>query len=80
LWAVSDDSTADLMTGFYRYRVREHLSLSEALRRAQLDLVRTEPTAVPTRGEPPNTRISGSSRGVAQPYYWAPFILMGNWQ
>lgn len=40
LWSVADDSTAELMTNFYRY-VRMGRSKDAALRAAQLDLVRS---------------------------------------
>ena len=39
------------------------LSKAEALRRAQLDLLQGDGTAKPV---------------YAQPYYWAPFVLMGS--
>jgi CHAT domain-containing protein len=39
LWSVADESTADLMTRFYRY-LKAGQSKDAALRRAQLDLLR----------------------------------------
>lgn len=38
LWDVSDDTTTELMTRFYRQMLQEHLPPSEALRAAQLSM------------------------------------------
>jgi CHAT domain-containing protein len=61
LWAVKDESTAQLMTEFYRQLSQSPSSISkaEALRQAQLDLVK--------------------SPDFDHPFYWAPFVLVGNW-
>lgn len=59
LWAVNDNSTADLMTEFYRSLSHQNLSKAESLRQAQLKLLKN-----PT---------------YQHPYYWSPFILIGNW-
>ena len=40
LWPIADDSTAQLMQSFYRIRERQGLSKAEALRQAQLELLR----------------------------------------
>jgi len=40
LWAVKDDSTSILMSHFYHNLVEQHLSKSEALRQAQLALLK----------------------------------------
>ena len=95
LWPVADASTGIFMQSLYRLRAKQGLTKAEALRQAQLALMRT--TAVPqqpgTRGwvdDGPAASQSGAAvpegrtRGptpktYAHPYYWAPFILMGNW-
>jgi CHAT domain-containing protein len=59
LWAVKDESTALFMTEFYRELNKTQLNKSEALRQAQLALVK--------------------SSQFRHPFYWAPFILVGNW-
>ncbi len=65
LWAVADDSTQNLMQAFYRQRETEvGLSKAEALRQAQLSLLHG----------------NGFWRPYEHPYYWAPFILLGNWK
>jgi CHAT domain-containing protein len=90
LWDVNDDSTGRLMADFYRrWSGTRSLPKAEALRQAQLILLR------PTSSSAPNTASVGrgaeraASSGDARrpnaslyshPYYWAPFILMGNWQ
>jgi CHAT domain-containing protein len=70
LWSVDDESTAALMVEFYRRRVSEGVSLAEALRAAQLDMLR-QPAKV--RGP----AAQGTSK-TSHPFYWAPFILSGN--
>jgi CHAT domain-containing protein len=61
LWSVSDQSTADLMSEFYLQLTQTKLNLTkaEALRRAQLSLLK-------------NPEYN-------HPYFWAPFVLVGNW-
>ena len=76
LWQLNDSSTADLMADFYKRWIDGggKVTKVEALRQAQLDLLLGRGTAKPD-GSNPNGRTS-----YAQPYYWAPFVLMGNWQ
>ncbi len=61
LWSVNDQSTADLMSEFYRQLSHRNPSLTkaEALRQAQLSLLH-------------NPLYN-------HPYYWASFVLIGNW-
>jgi CHAT domain-containing protein/Tfp pilus assembly protein PilF len=70
LWSVYDPSTSLLMQTFYRnWTTGSPTSKAEALRRAQLALLHGAPGQT-TSAKPP----------YAHPYYWAPFILIGNWQ
>ena len=83
LWQVNDKSTEALMADFYKRWIGSggKLTKAEALRQAELGLLRG--------GD--QTEIGAASRGVSlefangrgrfgDPYYWAPFVLMGNWQ
>ncbi|WP_017716557.1 CHAT domain-containing protein [Kamptonema formosum] len=59
LWSVKDESTAGLMAEFYREIAQPGVSKAEALRQAQLAVLK-QPQ-------------------FQHPFYWAPFILVGNW-
>lgn len=59
LWSVNDNSTAALMTEFYRELATGELTKAEALRRAQVKILQ--------------------KNEFSHPYYWAPFVLIGNW-
>jgi len=59
LWKVSDESTAALMSEFYRELANPGITKAEALRRAQVTLLK-------------NPRYRN-------PYFWAPYVLVGNW-
>lgn len=71
LWAVSDASTAQMMGRFYQELKKPGETKLDALRTAQLSLLeslKTKPTFDGLKGLP------------AHPYYWAPYVLVGNWQ
>lgn len=67
LWRVADESTPKLMQAFYKARGEQGLSKAQALRQAQLAFI---------NGDIRRTR----EQTWDHPYYWAPFILMGNWR
>lgn len=89
LWQVSDGGTQILMDAFYTALNNGH-SKAEALRRAQLALIREDTSVLeevdrgigikPTNpAEPLNIFAGGNLEGdLNHPYYWAPFILIGN--
>ena len=87
LWEVNDASTGVLMADFYKRWVggAGKVTKAEALREAQLDLLRDKTAGKASadgRGfvtEGANTARAGAP-GYAHPYYWAPFVLMGNWK
>jgi len=68
LWRVDDESAAELMARFYA-RMNEGLPRDEALRQAQLELLRG-PVEVERDGGPVELRFSA-------PRHWAPFVLIG---
>ena len=91
LWAVADESTSKLMREFYRQRLAEPGSTkASALIKAQMALLRGEIGA--GEGRAARSKLAGEKKGVEQtfktdpqrpyahPYYWAPFILIGNWK
>jgi CHAT domain-containing protein/Tfp pilus assembly protein PilF len=87
LWDVNDASTSRLMSDFYSQWVKHPADgKAEALRQAQLGLLRASATsqsdAVKDRGvEMTHPAASGSHlSGNSHPYYWAPFVLIGNYQ
>jgi CHAT domain-containing protein len=95
LWPVADESTKELMQTFYRLReTRPGMPKVEALRQAQLALLHgaEQEAASPETpraaqrvgdngGDAVRPRLGANSQAPhAHPYYWAPFILIGNWQ
>jgi CHAT domain-containing protein len=60
LWSVQDNSTTELITRFYTALKQPGITRAEALRQAQLSLLK--------------------SSDYQHPYYWAPFVLVGNWR
>jgi CHAT domain-containing protein len=94
LWEVADTSTGQLMREFYRLReANPQWTKAEALRQAQLELLTGQTNTVSqTRtqraeivgGEAASTSqpsfTPDAKAPLAHPYYWAPFILIGNWK
>ena len=87
LWPVSDASTQRLMQEFYRLRQAKAGTLkAEALRQSQLALLRGESGLNnPERGARLDAEAVASQQSpvklkFSHPYYWSPFILIGNWR
>lgn len=59
LWPVDDEAARQVMERTYGAIAKMQMSKTEALRRAQLELLRQPATS--------------------HPFYWAPFVLVGNW-
>lgn len=59
LWSVNDQSTTEMMVELYRQFAIANTNRAEALRQAQLSLLKQE--------------------RYQHPYYWSPFVLVGNW-
>ncbi len=91
LWSVSDNSTSLLMERFYELMASGELTKAEALREAQLSLLYDQNVATrleqtrrgfqfkPAESASETAPISETT-GLAHPYYWAPFIVIGNAQ
>ncbi|MGB7923834.1 MAG: CHAT domain-containing tetratricopeptide repeat protein [Pyrinomonadaceae bacterium] len=61
LWSVSDNSTAELMTDFYkRMLAGQGQPPSTAMRDAQIAMI--------------------TGKKYSRPFYWAPFVLNGDWR
>ena len=85
LWEVDDASTGELMGDFYKRWAEGggKVTKVEALREAQLDLLlgKVKPLAGASgRGMGRAKPVHEVAAGYAHPYYWAPFVLMGNWR
>jgi CHAT domain-containing protein len=86
LWPVNDSSTGALMADFYQRWAGGggRVTKVEALRQAQLDLLRgksTSTSAATDRGlSSEDSDKPASPGGFSHPFYWAPFILVGNWR
>jgi CHAT domain-containing protein len=85
LWNVDDATTAWLMTRFHQYLNAGNTS-AEALTLAQRDLLNRNFTSSQSRGfvdveldESISKAVESKTKSLARnPYYWAPFILIGN--
>jgi CHAT domain-containing protein/Flp pilus assembly protein TadD len=85
LWPVADQSTGQFMQLFYGFRQKNPgMTKAEAMQKAQQAFIEGKvgpALAEVSRGV---TRTDGAKTVAAvtttdHPYYWAPFILMGNW-
>lgn len=67
LWQVADQSTSSFMQAFYTATTEVDLNKAAALRSVQLAMIegKLRPASGPSWSEP---------------FYWAPFVMMGNWR
>ncbi|MGD0797434.1 MAG: tetratricopeptide repeat protein [Acidobacteriaceae bacterium] len=86
LWDVSDTSTSQLMSDFYARWVKDPADgKAEALRQAQLALLHSGAGGPESKAERglavvDETAEAQHVEGYAHPFYWAPFVLIGNFQ
>jgi CHAT domain-containing protein/tetratricopeptide (TPR) repeat protein len=84
LWSVDDGGTQALMDAFYTATENGNTTKAEALRQSQIALITGNYTSLgQQRGVGVEQRISSSLppqvvNRLSHPYYWAPFILIGN--
>jgi CHAT domain-containing protein len=81
LWGVEDSSTSPLMQEFYRLR-ESGVTKGEALRRVQVKMLNGEigvnANSV-SRGESLFRYEKNPDKPYSHPYFWAPFVLIGNY-
>ncbi len=84
LWTVDDGGTQVFMNAFYRALQTGKMTKTEALRQAQIALITGDEKAL---GEARSLLVVGLgdnqssavvTNRLSHPYYWAPFILIGN--
>lgn len=84
LWPVSDGGTQELMTNFYKALRVEGMTKAEALQQAQIALITGNQIDASSgerfsfRPRHPDSPETLSNSRLSHPYYWAPFILIGN--
>ena len=91
LWSVADDSTREWMVKFYEIHNRGNISKAEAMRQAQLAMMygKYKATDGNTKRDTIVIKLDGTSQSdfkrdenapYSHPFYWSPFILIGNWR
>ncbi len=71
LWSVGDASTAKLMSQFYHEFDKPGVKKAKALQKAQLSLIKSLRA---------NSPVPELQQLPPHPYYWAAYVLVGNWQ
>lgn len=83
LWPVADEATAQLMADFYDNLIVGGMSKADALRAAQLSMLKRETAPDSASGEraavSKQKQATAMPEGFTHPYFWSPFILIGNW-
>ena len=81
LWKVSDNGTSELMQALYKNLSQKNISSSEALRQAQIAMIRSNKKG--NSSDRAGVRIVGAlptneETQLSHPFYWSAFILIGN--
>ena len=90
LWSVADKSTSMFMRDFYRRMINTpDLPKVEALRQTQIAMLRGD-LKQELEGQETDESLKGirkarlfhedKEKPYAHPFFWAPFILFGNWK
>ncbi|PYT01613.1 MAG: hypothetical protein DMF63_01845 [Acidobacteria bacterium] len=91
LWKVADESTSLFMTEFYRIKkANPTMNKAEAIRLAQKEMIDGK---IKASGKSNSCRAEEFAGGTKQnefkcdpnapfshPYFWSPFVLIGNWR
>ena len=78
LWSVDDSATRAFMVEFYRNLLQKRQSKLTALRQAQLAMLkRYDRTKSELRGL---AQVDDAKGDPVAPYYWAGFVLSGDWR
>jgi len=76
LWSVNDTATSKLMEAFYG-NLKGGMGKAKALQQAQLSLLKNNLPPSENSGDEP---ASSGKANYRTPFYWAAFVLLGNWQ
>ena len=80
LWSVESNSTATLMKSFYS-NLKPGRSKEEALRLAKQEMKNQNLSSSDlSRGVTIAGRDKKTRTGASHPFFWAPFILIGEWE
>ena len=84
LWAVNVGPTQELMVQFYKNLWEKKLPKLEALRQAQLMMLREygfrEPGGAPARVKERNAAVTSGEIRRLPPVFWAGFVISGDWR